>query len=628
MKKIFKNLLFIVFIFSFIQLSTFAANNNDLYKAKNLLKTLPMGSTCYKVLDGQNKTNKEFILEYKNLSDLDKRYTDYFALAYLKEDRLYMYVNTKYASEPLEAISTIMAGCSICDDSQYSITEGVFQMIIYGGVWEDFLVKKPDLQYKDTPMVRYLNYCRKVLKEEEKPGEVFKAAVLKNNPDLPLESPGYTSELGVFELTNKSKYKSSRTQMYKDFYYIQTYDPQGYFSLKMVLKTFPKEEMKKWSKVKQKNYKKCLSYEKKIRKGKTIDILKYHDSSFLPALVAFHNYNYDIYKKNYNHADINCKNMLYCINQIYKYDLDFLFDKDEIQFRLCRYNWYNDDYKAALKYAYPLRNKWYKEYGIDDEYYYLTWCIADSQYHLNNYKLAIQEANKIDKKYRYYYSNVVEILYFSYYRTNNNNQANLIIMDVLKSHANDIWYYRASSLAKDVRQKLYYLYKAKYFASNKDDKYFYNFSIFELEDKFLLQECNKKIVGYYDVPQWTKIMKNVEKYINVDEYMSRGEYFYKKVKECTKKYSGNNLRNALNTLKENEEKANARIIEDYRFREMQYLEVQRINELRRMNANLMYSNSLQERQNYYLQQQNRPRNYQTNVINTGNGNYYMHTTSY
>ena len=74
--------------------------------------------------------------------------------------------------------------------------------------------------------------------------------------------------LNVFVLSYQNK--SSDINIYKEFYYIENYSNGSYFSPKMILKSFSKEEIKTWPKYKQKNYKMCLSYEKKYHKGRLI----------------------------------------------------------------------------------------------------------------------------------------------------------------------------------------------------------------------------------------------------------------------------------------------------------------------------------------------------------------------
>ena len=104
----------------------------------------------------------------------------------------------------------------------------------------------------------------------------------------------------------------------------------------------------------------------------------------------------------------------------------------------------------------------------------------------------------------------------------------------------------------------------------------------------------------------------------------RFETYHNKLKQGLSKYKGNDLKNFLLSLKSDEEKFSQRLFDEYQEMNRQIAEEERLRQLRIMNANMQYSNYLQQQQNYIL---NRPRYTNTTIRPIGN-TYYMNSYSY
>lgn len=349
------------------------------------------------------------------------------------------------------------------------------------------------------------------------------------------------------------------------------------------------------------------SYYKKMKKvNKYMMYNRYNDAirlvpDFLPAYYDLSKFAES--KKNYNVALYYWK-YVYELNQKAE-----IFNQEYLDWKLTILNYINGNYNDTLTTAYSLRQKYYKQYGINDDYYFLTVIISDCNYNLGRYHTAIKEALKVNKSYKEYNVFISEILYLSYFKTQQKSKSYEITQIVLKNGNELIWLKRAMKSAPNDKLKELYAKKIKsYYKLNHVDTWSINLELGIILDKKIKTAC-ETIQGYYKPPLWEDISKRDGKLMTFAEENKRFEDFYNEISAGIKKYKGENLKAYLTDINNHQKEISQTLLEEQRYREMQLLELQRIRQLQNMNYNMWQSNMIQEEQNRHLRNIN-------NVLNT------------
>ncbi len=141
------------------QQKSFKKPATNIEEAIELLNTIENGKPFYRAIKGENELNKPIKARYVDLSTFGEYNTDiYFAVSYLKDKELTVYIDNRYAHEPKEVIALLIAGNSIHIDKKNSQTEYLFQIGAQALMYEEFLIKNPKLKdLKSYPIQKNFN---------------------------------------------------------------------------------------------------------------------------------------------------------------------------------------------------------------------------------------------------------------------------------------------------------------------------------------------------------------------------------------------------------------------------------------------------------------------------------------
>ena len=251
--------------------------------------------------------------------------------------------------------------------------------------------------------------------------------------------------------------------------------------------------------------------------------------------------------------------------------------------------------------------------------------IGLANFKLKNYQKAIDYANKaivLDKTQEKY---ALEILYMSYFELKNFINANKYAFKLYSYSFPDKFSasMRIATTSASIDTKLKFYDIAKQNTNEEFKINMINGFIAEIYEK-KLDIAIKNINGFVNRPSWIDIEKRDNHLMSFQIKNQRFETYHNKLKQGLSKYKGNDLKNFLLSLKSDEEKFSQRLFDEYQEMNRQIAEEERLRQLRIMNANMQYSNYLQQQQNYIL---NRPRYTNTTIRPIGN-TYYMNSYSY
>lgn len=132
----------------------------DINASIELLDTIQNGKPFYRAIKGENELKKPIKARYIDISTFGEYNTDvYFAVSYLKNKELTIFIDNKYAHEPKEVIALLIAGNSIHTDKKSSKTEYLYQLGAQALMYEEFLIKNPKLRLNKNsrPIQTYFN---------------------------------------------------------------------------------------------------------------------------------------------------------------------------------------------------------------------------------------------------------------------------------------------------------------------------------------------------------------------------------------------------------------------------------------------------------------------------------------
>ena len=375
-----------------------------------------------------------------------------------------------------------------------------------------------------------------------------------------------------------------------------------------------KQEYKELDKTDKKYYQRMLKINKLIKKEKFSKAHSLYDN-FLPIYMSELLYYSD--KEMIQNA-INCMLKMIEINKYEK-----VLNDDDLKFGLAILYFRNSEYENFVKTIEPFKND--KE--CQNERFYYMFALSHSR--IGNYNLSINYAKKIENSNNYKLS-AYNLLYSNYALLKNNQQARLYAIKLASLQPSATNYYKViyTTQSKAEKLKYYYLIADEYIYVGTKEKdtaglsIMYN-DIIPLENE-KIKNATKNIKGFIELPDYKIIFDNDYKYMTPLKAYIRCKNFYNAVNNGIAKYKGNDLKNCFKNIIDNEKDTTARLIEELRAFQQRYAEQQRLQELRQMNANMQYSNYLQQQQNYQL---SRPRYTNTTIRPIGN-TYYMNSYSY
>ena len=361
--------------------------------------------------------------------------------------------------------------------------------------------------------------------------------------------------------------------------------------LRLTFKKVSPDKEKDFERNLTKEQKQDYKYAKKVQllvdKGAWGEAL-YKYPNFFPLLVQY--YNNCIEKNLYEEA-------LRILDKIRMADANNqIFSKDVINNELVTVYMKNKQYAKALDVL--------KLFANNEKWYSL---IAQCYYNMGDNKSALDYLNKIrSKKYDDY-----ELLYNIYLAQNDTGHAHqmAIAMSNLKYNYENVM--RIQKTSRTEADRLKYAYQARNSTMNEGDIKIVNGIIADIEQKNIESKVSN-LKQFVKVPKWPEFVKQLPPDITGAELSNKQDEFFKTANNYLKKYEGQQLTNAFNSL--NQDMVNYAAQKQAQYYQRQQLEMQQaLQEAQERDAyirqQLLYQQEMLRRQQqlreinriYYLQ---------------------------
>lgn len=338
--------------------------------------------------------------------------------------------------------------------------------------------------------------------------------------------------------------------------------------LRLTFKKLSPEKEKDFERTLTKEQKQNYKYAKKVQeladRGAWGQAL-YKYPNYYPLLVQY--YNNCIEKQLYEEA-------LRILDKIRYADRNYqIFSKDVINQELGSVYMKNKQYEKALEVykLYESSGKWNSD-------------ISECYFNMGDYKTALEYMNKVkDKSYKDY-----ELLYNIYIAlkdTGNAHQTALIMCNLKYNFENVM---RAQKTSRTDADRLKYAYQARNSTMSEGDIKLVNQMIAEIEQKNIEQKISK-LKQFVKVPKWSDFMAQLPPDMTGAELSNKQDEFFKTANDYLKRYEGQQLTNAFNSL--NQDMVNYVTQKQTQYYQQQQLEAQQA------------LKEAQERANYIRQQQ-------------------------
>jgi len=367
--------------------------------------------------------------------------------------------------------------------------------------------------------------------------------------------------------------------------------------------TFKKSQNEKdFERTLTKDQKQDYKYAKKVQelvdKGAWGQAL-YKYPNFYPLLVQY--YNNCIEKGLYEEA-------LRMLDKIRYADRSYqIFSKDVINRELGNVYMKNKQYSKALEV--------YKLYESTGEW---NSDIAQCYFNLSDFKMALGYINKIkNKSYNDY-----ELLYNVYMAMNdvgNAHRVALTMCNLKYSYENVMRVQRTSRTDSD---RLKYAYQARNSTMNEGDIKIVNQIIADIEQKNIESRVSQ-LKQFVKVPKWSEFLAQLPPDITGAELSNKQDEFFNTAKNYLKRYEGQQLTNAFNSL--NQDMVNYVTQKQAQYYQQQQLEAQQALKEAQERANYIRQQQIYQQQLMRRQQQLREIN---RIYYLQNRSYYSNPLMY
>lgn len=167
-------------------------------KEENVMQALEvmkgtLGNFSREAILGNNILNKPAKVEFKNLTEINPKYSSFDALGWKKSNRLYIYINEKHRTAPPEAIAALLSHEALHQDELDSLNEETYAWTMEAAVWTQLTEKNPSLQNQASPLVTRENMLKQLFEKGNYTNKYIKKAVFSNvgYRTLPTRSPGF-----------------------------------------------------------------------------------------------------------------------------------------------------------------------------------------------------------------------------------------------------------------------------------------------------------------------------------------------------------------------------------------------------------------------------------------------------
>lgn len=165
-------------------------------EALELLKDT-VGKFSHDAILGKNITHKPISIKFKNLSDINPKYSTFDALGWKQAGKLNIFINSKHADAPAAAIAAILSHEALHQDEFDSLNEETYAWTMEASVWAQLCDKFPEVSDITHPLVTRENLLKKLLEKGNYSNKYIKKSVFSNPSysNLPVRSPGFENEI-------------------------------------------------------------------------------------------------------------------------------------------------------------------------------------------------------------------------------------------------------------------------------------------------------------------------------------------------------------------------------------------------------------------------------------------------
>lgn len=162
------------------------------YVALDMLKGTK-GEFSRDAILGNNLTARPVRVEFKDLGQINKTYSNYDALGWKRGSRLYIYINQKHSSSPAIALAALLSHEALHQDEYNSLSEETYAWTMEAAVWCDLLKHYPNYELSPCSLVQRENTLKRIFERGNYTSKYIKKTVYSNPgyQNLPESSPGF-----------------------------------------------------------------------------------------------------------------------------------------------------------------------------------------------------------------------------------------------------------------------------------------------------------------------------------------------------------------------------------------------------------------------------------------------------
>ncbi len=152
------------------------------------------GEFSRKAILGNNLTGEPVKIEFKNLGEIGKEYSDFDALGWKKGKKLYIFINQKHKVAPPGALAALLAHEALHQDEFNSLAEETYAWTMEASVWCEILRVFPESSDDNkNALVARENTLKKLFERGKYSDKYIKKTVWSNDgyKNLPTTSPGF-----------------------------------------------------------------------------------------------------------------------------------------------------------------------------------------------------------------------------------------------------------------------------------------------------------------------------------------------------------------------------------------------------------------------------------------------------
>lgn len=171
---------------------TTVSKDEVIYVALDMLKGTG-GEFSRDAILGNNLTSKPVKVEFKNLAQFNKKYTDYDALGWKRGSRLYIYINDKHNHSPAIALAALLSHEALHQDEYNSLAEETYAWTMEAAVWTELVGLYSSYDTGSDSLVVRENTLKKIFERGNYTDKYIKKTVYSNDgyQNLPESSPGF-----------------------------------------------------------------------------------------------------------------------------------------------------------------------------------------------------------------------------------------------------------------------------------------------------------------------------------------------------------------------------------------------------------------------------------------------------